>query len=398
MIIQMSKRNTLDYYSYIFFFILVFIPTFEILRIPGFYSSIRLDIILSLILAFCYLLRSIVLVKISRFIFYLIPFVCLYVILSDNLIVSIVQILTYVSIYYSFILGRKIGSGKIFHNDLKWMRFLLGFSFILISFHIFYVFFKFPLFGRYAGFDMPFKFSIILIALTFLIIYMLDEEALTTRYKLFLYLFLCLIAFSIVTSDSRIGLICFIFFILISKFYKFILIIPFIIVGIFYANEKMIMLLSLDWQNLLLEPSIAMRYDNLIRYLSWVNYWTFFLPNGGQSFLIFSRQYGIPGPLDFLYLRILVEWGFIASLLFIFYIMKYIFKSKNILFGLLCALFIYSLVNEGIVATRSGHLVFFIIGFYLSKNPIKNYKYNKNISQKVQLFKSKKSFLTRNWH
>lgn len=333
-----------------------------------------------LILFFYFENIKINLIKYFKFFLYAIFFIIYYIFNSSNLFIAIGQLLIYISFVCAFIIGINSSYDNKFNQ-----RYLRKFSFVLwaiISIHLVWVFFgldditgafiggfgkeeTYIIFGRYGTTSMPYQFALYCASLFF---FSLGKSEYSLGKKIFVVLIL---AVAMVLSDSRISLaaLALTFFgkksILFSPFLFFLLL-------ILPVNEKMSALLNFDLSIISNDPSLAVRLINIEKYISWVDWSKLLFGGGAQSFLEFSEQYLMPGPLDMGYLRILCEFGligffFLSWLLFISFKGSLIFKKNRIYYPFLFFLLIYLILNEGLFAGKSGHLVFFFLGYFFFK-------------------------------
>jgi O-antigen ligase len=138
------------------------------------------------------------------------------------------------------------------------------------------------------------------------------------------------------------------------------------------VNQKMSDMLAFDFNALLSDRSLEMRIYNIENYLDWLNNKRILFGGGAQSFLEFSSQYSMPGPLDMGYVRLISEFG-IVGILSLIILLVLIFKNKlvyfknKIYFRFFIFLLIYTILNEGIFAGKSGNLTFFMLGYFFFK-------------------------------
>ena len=195
------------------------------------------------------------------------------------------------------------------------------------------------------------------------------------RIGAFEYSFLLTILLAgLILSDSRVSLIATvigIFLHRINSVRSLVFIASLITLGVLVGGKASSIFHLLD-RGLVHDPSLIVRYVNFERYLEWVDPIKFIFGGGALSFLEYSIQYGKPGHLDSLYLKILSDNGFIGFLMVcvgLAFLTCQGLKKKNrrtALLPLLIFLIIYSVVNEGLVSVKSGHLAFFSLGFWFS--------------------------------
>lgn len=360
------------------FLFLIFFPKIVITSIPGLSSAMRIDVILALIYAMTFLFR-LALSKDSQknsnlYILFFLFAGCIYVFNSGNYIVAIGQFILYVSLIGAFVHGASLAD-----DDSRKIRCLIvALLKINIVIHVlFYVLDietysgwyindvgleeNYYIFGMYGISSMPFQFAVYIATFVF----MLMHGGVGNRKSFAFWYFIACVA--MLTGDSRISLVA-----LILAVFRFwtILISPFLLFASSFFQVKSISVFS-NYSDLLTDPSLGMRLYNVENYLDWLSLKTFVFGGGAQSFLEFSEQYGFPGPLDMGYLRLVSEFGVIGSLFAM--VVSILFVRKNFLIknkGLVSALIfcaVYSVLNEGLLATRSGHLIIFAIGLLYFK-------------------------------
>ena len=101
----------------------------------------------------------------------------------------------------------------------------------------------------------------------------------------------------------------------------------------------------------------------------WENSNNFIFGGGVLSHLEYSYQRGIHGPLDSFYLKMLSDFGLVSFMLFVAIFILIIAKNLphiklhfNVLVAPVLFVSIYSVLNEGLVSIKSGHIVFFLYG------------------------------------
>ena len=95
---------------------------------------------------------------------------------------------------------------------------------------------------------------------------------------------------------------------------------------------KALSILTSDLQTLISDPSLNVRLQNYFRYLEWLDVSKLLFGGGPLSYMSFSIQYEKPGPLDVLYLRLLSDFGIVASLFFLFYLASSFIRNIKIFF------------------------------------------------------------------
>lgn len=373
--------------------LLVFGPKIVMNAIPGLSSAMRVDILIAfiyiVIVFFKFLMKKKILYR-KNFLLsiILLLFLIFYVINSKNFTIAAGQAFLYISIMGAFIHGATISE----HEISKKIKFLYCALFINMLIHALFYLSQinsysgtyvgdsgfdedYYIFGLYGISSMPFQFSIYVAAF---ILISIHGNLKRNKYWLMGVLFSI---FALLTGDSRISLFALVF----SIFgFRTILVAPLLYILSQFFQTKSISTLS-NLGGLSLDPSLAMRLFNIENYVSWLSLKTLFFGGGAQSFLEFSSAYGLPGPLDMAYVRIVAEFGILGSLLIFSILFGYIknrFVIKNIGLGvalIFCG--VYSIVNEGLLSSKSGHLMMFVIGLlYFKPREFRKISYRANNS------------------
>ena len=288
--------------------------------------------------------------------------------------------LLYISFVCSFIIGVRIANGKI--SDRRFIKKLVIILWIIVGVHLIWTVFGIPdienefvsglgqdevyiFLGKYGTTSMPFQFSIYCAALIF---YILGNKKHSTTYKI---ISIIILSAAMVLGDSRISLGA----MAITIFgFNGILFLPLLLsmLLIMPVNQKMTDMLAFDFNTILSDPSLGMRIYNIENYLGWLNFKKIIFGGGAQSFLEFSSQYSMPGPLDMGYIRLVSEFGIVGilSLIVLLYLIfnnNLIYFKNKVYFRFLIFLLIYTILNEGIFAGKSGNLTFFMLGYFFFK-------------------------------
>lgn len=340
-------------------------------------SAIRIDTIFSVILGF---LLAINYLRQKRYIllFSLIIIFLTFQINSDVSFASFTYPFMILSLLFPFQLTRKIT-----HEQLLSMYYLikataicniiLAISFRLFSIDCFLASWVSDsdtcILGSYGFSSQPYVFASV--TATSLIIYLLQAKKISIL-ELFIYFT------GLAISDSRsIAFLLIVpsLYLLSRRSWKiFIVSIILIVLGSLLIGGKM----SPEYTTSLgaNDPSWLMRSINISNYFAWVDAYKFFLGGGFLAFLQFSVQYGIPGPLDMLYFRVLSEVGLCGLILFSLIICNQINQapcnksiipilSQRALTGslilLLLSIFIIGFFHEILLVSKTSHLLFLCI-------------------------------------
>jgi hypothetical protein len=381
----------------IIFVALLFAPIAPIYAVEGVSSVVRLDLILSIFLVILLFANSGFRRSIFRGSRGLIAVAVLFVYLytSLSLFAAFAQVLLYISLYCAYYLGSHAfqGDRRICIDEIY---FLLAINCLI---HAVYHYLQLDsflithtngigqiendvIFGLFGISKMPFQFILYVGFFLFLTVVRRNKIGLS------FYMAIILALYCAATSESRVGL----FALLIGIFLTFrpaaaaaaavallvIAVIPFTL------TEKMSFIFAMDYSKIADDPSIGMRLINIENFSSWFSLEKILMGGGAFANLQFTSTYGEPGALDMLYVRFLAEFGFpltvIGATYFILNLWRKFIASgglqRRVILGWLFFIFVYSLLNEGVIASRSGHLVFFALGLFLSNQVVRNYTCN----------------------
>jgi hypothetical protein len=217
----------------------------------------------------------------------------------------------------------------------------------------------------YGFFEIPSPFSLTLGCYT--IIILLGKYNVSRVEKIILIS-------AVLFSESRIGTgAFFLTMILLSKYrIRFFLLAMSLYVSLLFTDVyfKSLSFLTLTFDKITQDQSLLMRLGNMNAMIDWWDASGTMLFGGGVlSHLEYSSQFGKPGPLDSFYLKMLSDFGWVSFVLFSLLFSIIIIKNINIIrlnFSALAApvffVAVYSLLNEGLVSIKSGHIVFFLLG------------------------------------
>ena len=374
----MQIKKTLENTHLAVLWLLIFSPKIVISSIPGLSSAMRIDVILALIYSAIFLLKIILKKDCQKnkllYVLFLFFGACAYVFNSKDYIVAVGQFLLYISLVGAF------AHGASFVDKENWnvRRIIFSLLKLNIIIHILFYFLdigtysgayvndagleeNYYIFGLYGISSMPFQFAVYVAAFVFILMH----GGLGNRKSFVLWSLIACVA--MLTGDSRISLVA-----LILAVFGFwtILISPLLLFISNFFQTKSISVFS-NYGAISADPSLGMRLLNIENYLDWLSLKKFVLGGGAQSFLEFSEQYGFPGPLDMGYVRMVSEFGVIgfvfAMITSMWFVKKrFSIKHKGLMSALIfCA--VYSVLNEGLLATRSGHLMIFVLGLLYFK-------------------------------
>jgi hypothetical protein len=370
-----SQKNKRDDALFLLILVIVFYPRTVLSTIDGLSSVLRVDILVSLFLVIFYAitLKPVSVFSRRSFVFGSLVFILslYYIIISPRPSVSIGQLLLYFSLFFSFTLGASVTASR----KTRYIRILRAGLAVNIIVHFMNLIFGWPsilsyfvndrgleeaysYIGIYGISNMPFQFAIYVVCYIYLL---LDNRNSRSNFRAAPGLLGA--SFALALGDSRVSLLAIMISILGLKFF---LSLP---VAILLSQMFQVKALSVfgDLSSLYLDESLGMRGVNLLNYIDWLTPSKFMLGAGAQSFLQYSTQYGQPGPLDMGYLRVLTEFGIVGTVALFFSIRhhiksKFVLRSSFAVMVLIIFAAIYSVVNEGLLASRSGHLFFFVFG------------------------------------
>ena len=376
-----SKSNNYVSKSTIGIICLIFIlgllaPRINILSLDSSESVFRLDTLLFIIFGCIFALVQLLVLRLSKFEFLFFGFV-IYTLfinfLSGMIIIGGGVAIIYLSFLGCFWLGRNI---QYYNNDI-FFKYFNGFVLLNVYLHLIGFWgsrFISPdlIILKYGIFNLPYNFCL---SISLGVVLMLYRRSISN-------LQLIMVCMAIFSGDSRISLVFLLPIIFFKKKDNILiesLIIMFFSVCIFILNSILnLKTISTVNVSLATDTSLAMRIFNYYNYLDWVNDYLLIFGGGAMAFLQFSTQYGLPGPLDSLPLRLISEYGIVGIILFTLPFIIPVFRSLisinkdsfNLLI-LLSSIFVYSLLNEGIMGIKSGHIFFFVIGYLITVKRVK---------------------------
>ena len=380
------RVNTVSLFFFLFFLFL-YSPRISFIQIPGGTSDFRLDV-LFLFFLFTFMainfLRSLKkdFLNVYKVIIFLIIFYLLIIfIFRGNPLYAVFQIMWYASIVYIFYFAKKIFEENREEDLYKYLRFFIFFNTSTHLYGVLAEIYGLPIydlgqvFPKYGIFNLPYAFA--LIVSTFFLLVMAGIVRVSKIELLFLVL-------SIIYSESRVSFGAFIIssFIVASWYVRTLYLVSFPLIFIYILtliDLKALSILTSDLQTLISDPSLNVRLQNYFRYIEWLDVSKLLFGGGPLSYMSFSIQYEKPGPLDVLYLRLLSDFGIVASLFFLFYLassfvrnIKIFFQKRSAPMAIIIFFIMYSFFNEGLLVIKSGHLamLIFAISFW-------NFKYKK---------------------
>ncbi len=380
------RINTVSLFFFLFFLFL-YSPRISFIQIPGGTSDFRLDVLfLFFLFAFMAInfLRSLekdFLNVYKVIIFLIISYLLIIFIFRGNPFYAVFQIIWYASIVYIFYFAKKIFEENRQEDLYKYLRLFIFFNTSTHLYGVLAEIYGLPIydfaqvFPKYGIFNLPYAFA--LIVSTFFLLVMAGIIRVSKIELLFLIL-------SIIYSESRVSFGAFIVssFIVASWNVRTLYLISFPLIFIYILtliDLKALSILTSDLQTLISDPSLNVRLQNYFRYLEWLDVSKLLFGGGPLSYMSFSIQYEKPGPLDVLYLRLLSDFGIVASLFFLFYLassfirnIKIFFQKRSAPMAIIIFFIMYSFFNEGLLVIKSGHLamLIFAISFW-------NFKYKK---------------------
>tara|TARA_Y200000002_G_scaffold54048_1_gene39498 strand:- start:2235 stop:3347 length:1113 start_codon:yes stop_codon:yes gene_type:complete len=358
-------------------------PRISFIQIPGGTSDFRLDV-LTLFLLFGFMIIDFLRSLENKFydsykvsILLIIAYLLSIFIFRGNPIYAIFQIMWYASILYIFYFVKKIFQENRHHELYLYLRF---FIFINVMMHLYGVLaenYSLPIysfsqiFPKYGIFNLPYAFA--LITGTFFLLAIRGTVKISKIEGFFLLL-------AIFYSESRVSFGAFIIssFIVASWHLRafYLVSLPLIYIYVLsFIDLKALSILSSDFQTLITDPSLNVRLQNYYRYVEWLDIPKFLFGGGPLSYMEFSKHFTVDkaGPLDVLYLRVLSDFGIVASLFFIAYLsaafiknIKVFLHKRSAPMSILIFFIIYSFFNEGLLVIKSGHIaiLIFAISFW----------------------------------
>lgn len=359
--------------------LLIFSPKFVVYAIPGLSSAMRIDIlcvVLYVSVGFIrFFLRRNSLNSNGFFLIVVLIMAVGYIINSSRAFIAAGQFLLFFSLFCAFAHGASISKRE---NPSRKIKLIYIFLYINILIHLLFYFLgvetysgnyigdsgldeRYYIFGLYGVSSMPFQFAIYIASFVFILMH---GNLARSNGVVIGALVACL---ALLTGDSRISLGA--LFIAVFGFWA-IPIVPVLIISASFFDTKAISVFS-NFGEISVDPSLAMRLLNVQNYLDWLSIKTLNFGGGAQSFLEFSEAYGLPGPLDIGYLRLMTEFGLVGIIIIIMsliiFIKRRFFIANTGLRVALTFCLIYSIFNEGLLASKSGHLMMFIIGILYFK-------------------------------
>ncbi len=382
----LSRVNTVSLFFFLFFLFL-YSPRISFIQIPGGTSDFRLDVLI-LFFLFSFMainfLRSLekdFLNVYKVIIFLIISYLLIIFIFRGNPFYAVFQIIWYSSIVYIFYFAKKIFEENRQEDLYKYLRLFIFFNTTTHLYGVLAEIYGLPIydfaqvFPKYGIFNLPYAFA--LIVSTFFLLVMAGIIRGSKIELLFLIL-------AIIYSESRVSFGAFIIssFIVASWYVRTLYLVSFPLIFIYiltFIDLKALSILTSDLQTLISDPSLNVRLQNYFRYLEWLDVSKLLFGGGPLSYMSFSIQYEKPGPLDVLYLRLLSDFGIVASLFFLSYLaasflrnIKIFFQKRSAPMAIVIFFIMYSFFNEGLLVIKSGHLamLIFAISFW-------NFKYKK---------------------
>jgi hypothetical protein len=118
------------------------------------------------------------------------------------------------------------------------------------------------------------------------------------------------------------------------------------------------------------DPSWAMRLYNIIEYFDWIDLRKIILGDGALAFYQFSKQYGVPGPIDNIYFRLASEIGIFGSIILFFISVLPIYfsakanKNMHLFAFYTISIGLISVFQESLLVPKSGHIIL-LLGIFL---------------------------------
>lgn len=378
-------------YSTLFFIIFLYTPRIHFFQVPGSTSDLRLDIVLMMFFGFAYIFANlnIFIFKRRRMLFWGTFIVLAYVSLvfisvSNNFIYAGFQIFWYMTMIFAFFLAKDLLDNFSIDKSVIFLRIFVNINALMhltdtINWRIFG---NERLWGfAYGFFEIPSPFALLVGGYTTFVL--LKKVSISRVEKIILIS-------AILFSESRIGTGAFFMTMIIFSRYRawvfFGAILLYIAQFFINAHLKSLSFLTLTFDKLLQDNSLLIRVGNMNAMVDW---WqvsgSFWFGGGVLSHLEYSSQFGKPGPLDSFYLKMLSDFGVISCILMIFLIVFLFAKKIHLIklnfrsiMSIIVFISIYSVLNEGLVSIKSGHIILFLIGIAYW-DTVKNRKKNELI-------------------
>ena len=367
-------------------FLLIFLPRLPLVGVSGSTSPIRIDhlgLIPVLFLGIPILFRKSRSLLPRQGVLALIIWAGFHLIVGNWNASSILAMAFYFALFLNFVIGKDLVENGALSLPLL-CKFLFVLGFLNACLHLISLAFgwhisasyqtdmqvlTYGVYGKYGAFGQPYSFCAFLI-LAF-------NCGLVWAPSRLLFLSSPFYLLAVITSDSRIGALCF-FLALLPMVHllqgkrRFLLIVLIVltVVGAILIGGKVGSLTQGDVE-ISSDPSAAVRIENAIAYYNRLNFLTFFFGFGILGFLSFVVQYGEPGTFDNLYLRIASEFG--VALLVYFLILLILFLKKiyyhplnavfcKMIFIVICSTLLISFLNETVISSKFGYAFWFLIG------------------------------------
>jgi len=375
-------------YPTLFFVLFLYTPRIHFFQVPGSTSDLRLDIVLMMFFGFAYIFANLNIFINNRrkmlfwYSFIILSYVSLvFILVSNNIFYAGFQIFWYMTMIFSFFLAKDLLDNFSTDKSVSFLRIFVNINALM---HLTDTI-NWRIFGNerlwelaYGFFEIPSPFTLVVGGYTTFVL--LRGVSISRVEKIILIS-------AVLFSESRIGTGAFFLTMIIFSRYRvwvfFTAILLYIAQFFINAHLKSLSFLTLTFDKLLQDPSLLMRVGNMNAMVDW---WqvsgSLWFGGGVLSHLEYSSQFGKPGPLDSFYLKMLSDFGVISFILMIFLIV-FLFAKKRYLIKLnfrsimsiIVFISIYSVLNEGLVSIKSGHIIFFLIGIAYWET-VKNRKKN----------------------
>ena len=379
--LDLYQQNKIVFWQYIFFILFIFSPRIHFFQISGSTSDLRFDIITMILFGAIFVLLLFSNQRIVRFshfswcVFVILLYVSLiFVLLSNNTIYALFQIFWYATMLFSFYLSRNMLLNLSLNSALNFLRVFININVVMhlidtLSWRVIgyeRIFEATPVYGlAYGFFEIPSPFALVIGI--FAIVVLTGGYRVSKIEKIMLII-------TMLFCESRIATGAFFVTMIVASSYRlwFIGGAIFLYVSLLFTDAylKSLSFLTLTYSKLADDPSLLVRLGNMDKMIDWWESSNNFILGGGVlSHLEYSYQRGIPGPLDSFYLKMLSDFGLVSFMLFVAMFILIIVKNLhhiklhfNVLTAPVLFVAIYSILNEGLVSIKSGHIVFFLFG------------------------------------